>query len=77
MLLAESWKNNLTDTTLSYWRDSSIPLRVQAFPSFQMLHIKHITIVAHQHYSFLSQQPFLTFQKVQYGFERAEQKKHQ
>ena len=49
----------------------------QAFPSFQMLYIKNITNVAHQHYSFLSQQPFLTFQKVQYGFERVEQSKHQ
>ena len=58
MLLAESWKNNMTHTILSYWRDSSIPLRDQPFPLFQMLHIKHITTVAHQHYSFLSQQPF-------------------
>ena len=77
MLLAESRKNDLTHTILSYWRDSSIPLRDQAFPSYQMLHIKNIPTVAHQHYSFLSQQPFLTFQKVQYGFERAEQSKHQ
>ena len=51
MLLAESWKNDLTHTILSYWRDSSIPLKAQPFPSFQLEHIKHDGIVAQQHCS--------------------------
>ena len=69
-------KSNLTYTILSYRRDSLIPLRDQPFSSFQMLHIKHIMTVAHQQYPFLFQQPFLTFLKVQYGFDRAERSKH-
>ena len=75
-MLRAGKKKNLTSTILSYRRDSLIPLRDQHFPSFQMFHIKHIMTLAHQQYSFLFQQPFLTFLKVQYGFDRAERSKH-